>query len=77
MLEALGLPASTDPQSIRQSTTEWCARLGMDMRLSANRVPEDDLEAMAQEAHAIRRLLDNNPRDMSVADILSLYRTAF
>ncbi|WP_234731516.1 iron-containing alcohol dehydrogenase [Acidocella facilis] len=77
VLEALGLPASADPETIRQSTTEWCARLGMDMRLSAHRVPEEDLAAMAREAHAIRRLLDNNPRDMSVADILSLYRTAF
>ena len=32
---------------------------------------------MATEAHAIRRLLDNNPRDMSREDILTLYRTAF
>ena len=29
------------------------------------------------EAHAIRRLLDNNPRDISQAEILALYRAAF
>jgi alcohol dehydrogenase class IV len=32
---------------------------------------------MAAEAHAIRRLLDNNPRKMSRDDILALYRAAF
>jgi alcohol dehydrogenase class IV len=56
---------------------DWCAALGIEMRLSRLGVPEDDLPAMAREAHAIRRLLDNNPRDMSVDDILGLYRRAF
>jgi hypothetical protein len=32
---------------------------------------------MAEEASTIRRLLDNNPRDMSSTDILGIYRTAF
>ena len=32
---------------------------------------------MAREAHAIRRLLDNNPRDLGEADILSIYRAAY
>ena len=40
-------------------------------------VPADDLPAMAGEAHAIRRLLDNNPRDLAETDILSIYRAAF
>ncbi len=31
---------------------------------------------MATEAHAIRRLLDNNPRDMSREDILAIYQAA-
>lgn len=29
------------------------------------------------EAHAIRRLMDNNPREMSVEDVLTIYRAAF
>jgi alcohol dehydrogenase class IV len=32
---------------------------------------------MADEAHAIRRLLDNNPRDISRDQILALYRAAY
>lgn len=55
----------------------WCAALGIEMRLSRLGVPEDDLPTMAREAHAIRRLLDFNPREMSVDDILALYRAAY
>ncbi len=55
----------------------WCAALGIEMRLSRLGVPRDDLPAMAKDAHAIRRLLDNNPRDISEAEILALYRRAF
>jgi alcohol dehydrogenase class IV len=40
-------------------------------------VPEGDLAAMAGEAHAIRRLLDNNPRDLSREQILALYQAAY
>jgi len=32
---------------------------------------------MADEAFAIRRLLDNNPRELSRDAILSIYRRAF
>ena len=62
---------------MRGATYGFCAGLGIEMRLSRLGVPEEDLETMATEAHAIRRLLDNNPRDMSREDILTLYRTAF
>ncbi len=55
----------------------WCAALGIPMRLAAHGIPEADLPAMAKDAHAIRRLLDNNPRDISEAAILDLYRRAF
>jgi alcohol dehydrogenase class IV len=47
------------------------------MKLSGFGVPRDDLPAMATEAHAIRRLLDNNPRDLSRDEILSLYEAAY
>ena len=47
------------------------------MRLSRHGVPEADLDAMAAEAHAIRRLLDNNPRDIAADEIAAIYRRAF
>ena len=59
------------------AATRWCANLGLEMRLSRLGVPEDDLPIMAAEAHGIRRLLDNNPRDISRNAILSIYRAAY
>ncbi len=32
---------------------------------------------MADEAHAIRRLLDNNPREISRGEIQAIYRATF
>ncbi|TPG47220.1 iron-containing alcohol dehydrogenase [Roseomonas nepalensis] len=77
VLEALGAPASADPRAVAEITLDFCRELGIEMRLSRLGVPEDDLPAMATEAHAIRRLLDNNPRDISESEILALYRAAY
>ena len=77
VLEALDLPISADPAEVIAATTRWCADLGVEMKLSKLGVPESDLPAMADEAHAIRRLLDNNPRDISRDEILALYRAAY
>ena len=77
VLEALDLPSRPDPAAIADAAQGFCAGLGLDMRLSGHGVPEHDLPAMAAEAHAIRRLLDNNPREIGQDDILALYRDAF
>ena len=77
VLQALGQPAASDPAAVAAAATAFCASLGLDMRLGAHGVPEGDLDAMATEAHAIRRLLDNNPRDISRDEIAALYHRAF
>lgn len=77
VLDALGLPASSEENTVREATHRFCAQLGIEMRLGALGVPRDDLPAMAAEAHAIRRLLDNNPRDLSQAQILAMYEAAY
>lgn len=73
LLDALGLGSARD---VLAATHDWCAALGIEMRLSGLGVPENDLPSMATEAHAIRRLLDNNPREMSREQILAIYRAA-
>jgi alcohol dehydrogenase class IV len=77
VLEALGLPRQNDPKSAFDATYAYCKNLGVEMRLSALGVPKGDLGVMADEAHAIRRLLDNNPRDLSRDAILGMYEVAF
>jgi alcohol dehydrogenase len=62
---------------LRKAASEWCGRLGIPMRLSENGATEAQLAPWAAEAHGIRRLMDNNPRDMSVAEVVAIYRAAF
>jgi alcohol dehydrogenase class IV len=77
VLTALGLKPSAEPSAVFDATHGWCAKLGCEMRLSALGIPKSDLPVMAREAHAIRRLLDNNPRDLTVEQILAIYREAY
>lgn len=77
VLGALGLAERSDPKHAFDATYAFCKNLGVEMRLSALGVPRNDLGVMADEAHAIRRLLDNNPRDLSRDAILGMYEIAF
>jgi alcohol dehydrogenase class IV len=77
ILDALGLPGVTGEGAVLEAAHGFCAQLGIEMRLGRLGVPEGDLAAMAGEAHAIRRLLDNNPRDLSREQILALYQAAY
>ncbi|ODN70871.1 iron-containing alcohol dehydrogenase [Methylobrevis pamukkalensis] len=77
VLALMGLAPSTDPDEVFVLARDFCAGLGLDMTLAAAGVPRGDLAVMAAEAVAIRRLLDNNPREMTEADILAVYETAY
>ncbi|WP_138470218.1 iron-containing alcohol dehydrogenase family protein [Poseidonocella sp. HB161398] len=73
---ALGFAADS-PEAVRAGALDFCRGLGIDMSLAAHGVAEADLQPMAEEAHAIRRLLDWNPVDLSAADIRGLYAAAY
>ncbi|MGV8950858.1 MAG: iron-containing alcohol dehydrogenase [Cypionkella sp.] len=73
---ALGLRADTEA-ALLETAANWCRSLGVEMRLSALGAEEPHLAAWASEAHAIRRLMDNNPREMSEAQVSAIYRAAF
>lgn len=70
--ELLGLKG----RDLRAETYDYCEALGVDMHMAAMGVKPEDLQSMAEDAHAIRRLLDFNPRDMAIADIVDIYRAA-
>lgn len=74
---ALGHRGTTSGAAVLASALKFCDRLGLAMQLSAHGADEGDLSAWATEAHAIRRLMDNNPRDMSVAEVEAIYRAAY
>lgn len=77
ILDALGLKATSDQAEVFALAYGFCAGLGLEMTLSGFGVPVDDLSTMADEAVAIRRLLDNNPRPIGRDDILQIYRAAY
>ncbi len=54
-----------------------CVRLGMPVRLRDVDIPESALVTMASEAMKQQRLLVNNPRPVSEANALSIYRAAW
>ncbi len=77
ILAALGLDVPAEQPAVFEAAYKYCAGLGIEMRMSRLGVEEGDLADMAAEAHAIRRLLDNNPREISREEILAIYRAAF
>jgi alcohol dehydrogenase class IV len=74
VLEALGLERSSDPQAVLGQAHEFCSGLGLDMTLTQWGIDAAFLPNMAHEAAQIRRLLDNNPRELAEADILAIYQ---
>ncbi len=53
----------TDPRRPVEIACPASPELDLGMRLSPFGVKRDELAALATNVHAIRRLLDNNPRD--------------
>ncbi len=77
VLSALGKDCANTAQSAFEQAYDFCKSLDIDMRLSAYGAALSDLQLWAEEAHAIRRLMDNNPRQMSIEDIVQIYQAAF
>lgn len=77
IMTALGCEGRSDVDTVFEAAYAFCADLDIEMKLSGLGVPESDLDAMADDAFAIRRLLDNNPRDLSRNDIRAIYQTAY
>lgn len=75
VLDLLGL-GRVGGNAIYDAASGFCRSLGLETGLAAHGIGERDIEAMAGEAIGIRRLLDNNPREVSREDIARLYRAA-
>lgn len=75
--DALGLGKGLSQADLSGAAHRFCADLGIEMSLAKHGADEADLPRFAADAHAIRRLMDHNPADMSVEDVLSIYRASF
>jgi alcohol dehydrogenase class IV len=74
---ALGLGEGLGQEELRSAAHAFCSHLGIEMSLAAHGAKEADLARYATDAHGIRRLMDNNPIDMSAEDVLGIYQAAF
>lgn len=77
IMAALGLAGRARTDGLLTAAYGFCAELGVEMKLSAHGATENQLGRFAADAHGIRRLMDNNPRSMSVEDVLAIYRAAY
>ena len=77
VVRALGLSERAGSDDLLGAAHAFCNDLGVEMSLRAHGALEDQLPRFARDAHGIRRLMDNNPRDMSEDDVLAIYRAAF
>lgn len=75
--EALGFGKGLSQADLSGAGHAFCADLGIEMSLAKHGAKEDELPRFAADAHAIRRLMDHNPADMSVEDVLGIYRASF
>ncbi|RYE09551.1 MAG: iron-containing alcohol dehydrogenase [Hyphomicrobiales bacterium] len=76
IMAALGLASATDEAAARAESLTFCARLGIDMSLAHHGARAEDIGLFAEDAFAIKRLILNNPREFTLADIETIYRTA-
>jgi alcohol dehydrogenase class IV len=74
---ALGLGENLSEAELLAKARDFCRNLGIEMSLAAHGAKMETLPLYASEAHANRRLMDNNPIDMSPEDVLRIYKTAF
>ncbi|MDI6525143.1 iron-containing alcohol dehydrogenase [Pseudomonas otitidis] len=73
----VGLSDSQAADACVDAMAELCAAVDIPTGLRAFNIPEDALATMAVEASNIDRLMRNNPRKLTAADIEAIYRAAW
>jgi alcohol dehydrogenase class IV len=77
VMAALGLRGEPDQNIVLSEAFTYCANLGVEMRIERHGAREQDLRLFAEDAFAIKRLIDNNPRTLGLEDIETIFRKAF
>ncbi|CCO50298.1 Iron-containing alcohol dehydrogenase [Vibrio nigripulchritudo SOn1] len=75
--KSLGFSNVSTAKDLFNAAFAYCQELGIDMSLEKYGTKKAQLLEMSQNAFSIRRLMDNNPKHMSMEDILSIYNAAY
>ncbi|RAU40871.1 MULTISPECIES: iron-containing alcohol dehydrogenase [unclassified Pseudomonas] len=76
-LQVSGLSDKDAADEAVKAMADLCAAVDIPRGMRSFDVPEDALPAMAEEASKIDRLMRNNPRKLTAADIEKIYRAAY
>jgi alcohol dehydrogenase len=71
-----GLSAREAAQVVVAATRRLGEDIGIPMRMSHFQVTADAIPEMAQQAFANRRLMDNNPRNLTLDEVRAIYEKA-
>ena len=78
---ALGEPAHATPEQTARAgvgrLAGLCRQVGIPASLADLGVPPSAVESMAEQAMTITRLLERNPRPLTLPDAIDIYRSAF
>lgn len=77
LVPGLSGEVSAKAQAFIRHLEALIAATGLPMRLREHGIPADALPQLAADAMLQTRLLVNNPRELSEADALAIYRSAF
>ncbi|SFE20815.1 Alcohol dehydrogenase, class IV [Paenibacillus algorifonticola] len=73
-IETAGLTPEEVAQRVIAKIREWTEKLNIPQDLTAYGVQEENVEALAQSASQVTRLLNNNPKVLSLDDMKMIYR---
>jgi alcohol dehydrogenase class IV len=76
VVRSLGIGGEVTSDVVLTDAMAYCRSLGIEMRLSRHGAKEADLSHWAEEAFAIKRLIDNNPEPLTPDRIVGIYRAA-
>jgi len=80
---ARALGVATEPDETTQALQaidaidSLCRRVGIPQSLEAFHVSPEAVPSLARSAYKVKRLLDNNPRELSLDDIVLIYEKLF
>lgn len=66
--------AAEAAEALISQIEEWTKRLNIPQNLKEFGIKEDDVTELAEAASKVTRLLNNNPKDLSVSDMEDIYR---
>ena len=79
--QAMGLADNDSAEMLARSTIVAFRKLsshcGIPSSLQELKIPESPIPGMAEAAVEIQRLLDSNPREMTLADAVAIYKAAY